>query len=415
MDPIFHFFFCEALAVWQWFKFLCGNIPVGRTRLVLNLDETCVRFFYEPRVGVRARKHVEATDTSGFKRHSSRGQLRRAVTHVAVICDDTSIQPKLPQIILVAEKSVAWNDIKSWRARSGSDMRVWRQKSAWVNKDIFVRIIKEIARQVRAAAPQAQPILLMDAHAVHACPEVLRAARREKVWLCFIPASTTGLLQPLDTDVFARYKHILRTMLHQHMLTDANKDIKALDLLNILQGCIRGVLQKHAWQPVFAKNGFGTGPVRQSLLQKLGWLETPNIPCSLPKYEQFAVCFAARRHIPFSDLLCSVVDQHRPRLPSSATKRRPPERDPSPKTWGERLRPRKEKKSVAELVGAAPAASSCGHDMKEIIKASHAHEAVLVEGPVLKSVRPFPPRKRRSESELDLCCAVVRVDKETSG
>ena len=39
----------EATAVWQWFDFLQTQVRHGRPVLRLNLDETSVTFWYEPR------------------------------------------------------------------------------------------------------------------------------------------------------------------------------------------------------------------------------------------------------------------------------------------------------------------------------------------------------------------------------
>ena len=81
----------EASAVWQWFHFLQERAPPGRPVLRLNLDETSVRFWYEPRRGLRRpRKEVPR---AGFARKASRAQLRKAFTHIAIICDDSSLQP----------------------------------------------------------------------------------------------------------------------------------------------------------------------------------------------------------------------------------------------------------------------------------------------------------------------------------
>ena len=48
-----HFLSPEATAVWQWFHFLVGQVPSGHPVLRLILDRTSVRFWYEPRLGLR--------------------------------------------------------------------------------------------------------------------------------------------------------------------------------------------------------------------------------------------------------------------------------------------------------------------------------------------------------------------------
>ena len=190
--------------------------------VVLNLDETCIKFFYAPRVGMRLRRHKRSPKGVSHTRHASRGQLRKAMTHVAIICNDTTLQPSIPQILLLAKKSASLKQLAGWQAIKGCSAEVWRCDSAWVNKAVFARILARLGAWHRSVAPDRQAILLMDAHSVHCSKEAARAAKKAGLWLCIIPASTTSLLQPLDTDVFARYKVLLRTQLHRMMLTDNN-------------------------------------------------------------------------------------------------------------------------------------------------------------------------------------------------
>ena len=49
------FLIAEAVAVWQWLRWLHGQLPSHSTPVLLNLDETCIKFFYTPRVGMRVR------------------------------------------------------------------------------------------------------------------------------------------------------------------------------------------------------------------------------------------------------------------------------------------------------------------------------------------------------------------------
>ena len=94
----------QATAVWQWWRCLCSHIPSGKKVLRLNLDETAVRFFYKPSKGLRTRRtpnHI-IHETRAVQ-HATKGQQRRALTHVAIICDDSELQPQIPQFILGAE------------------------------------------------------------------------------------------------------------------------------------------------------------------------------------------------------------------------------------------------------------------------------------------------------------------------
>ena len=121
-------FALKATAVWQWFRFLVGQVPPTKKTLLLNLDETSIRFWYEPRQGLRVRAKAEAGGR-GPARQASRGQLRKAVTHVAIICDDTALQAQLPQVILMNERTCTAGGLASWSPMRGCKAEVWRRKS----------------------------------------------------------------------------------------------------------------------------------------------------------------------------------------------------------------------------------------------------------------------------------------------
>ena len=71
-------------------SFPAGRVPPGRPLLRLNLDEISVRFQYEPRKGLRRPRGQ--VPRAGLARKASRAQLRKAFSHIAILCDDTYLQ-----------------------------------------------------------------------------------------------------------------------------------------------------------------------------------------------------------------------------------------------------------------------------------------------------------------------------------
>ena len=275
-------------------------------------------------------------------RHASRGLLRKAFTHVGLICNDPSLQPKLPHILLLNTNTATRRDLVGWKALKGCSAEVWRGKSAWINTTVFKRVIERLGVFLRTHAPERQAILLMDAHGVHCSEVVMAAARAANIWTCIVPASTTSLLQPLDTHVFARYKLFLRQRLQRQLMSGDNKDIHVTQVLEALMEAMKGVLQRHEWAPVFEQNGFGeVFVVRQSLLTLLEWKEIPQITAELPSFSQFKNCFPKNRAIPFTQMLAPLLPQEQ------RAKREVPAAGPhsvaatiARETWRQRLRPR---------------------------------------------------------------------------
>ena len=269
---------------------MVDQVPPGRSILRLNLDETSVKFWYEPRQGLR-RDSGQARRT-GCARQASRGQLRRAFTHVAIICDDASLQPHLPQVLLVNERTVTVEQSRRWTSLPGCNAQLWRAKSAWINDEVFARIVRELGKILKSRAGDRQAILMLDAHVCHYCRRTLAACRDYDIWPVIIPARMTSLLQPLDTHVFSRYKMFLRTRLHQIMLTGENKDLTSEQVINALQHSIKGVLQRHAWTSAFDMNGFGlTFEIRPHLLEMLGWQTPPVVESGLPAFPRVCALF----------------------------------------------------------------------------------------------------------------------------
>ena len=381
--------------MWQWFRFLKSRVPPNQEVLRLNLDETSIRFWYEPRMGMR--RPQRQTPRTGCRRHASRGQLRKAFTHVAIICDDASLQPHMPQVLLVNERTVTMEQMRRWKPLPGSNAQLWRRPSAWINDKVFAQIVRTLGQVLQKHAKDRQPILLLDAHQCHFSLNTLAACRAFNIWPVLIPARMTSMLQPLDTHVFSRFKMFLRTYLHQLMLTGANEDLTSEQVIDALLHSIKGVLQRHAWGGAFDKNGFGEPfQVRPHLLEVLSFSETPLIEANLPTFEQFVHCFPARKHIPFMQLLCGVLP---PDLRGPKRAREDAEcavdQDADPKPWRMRLRARRNGRAVVAKATGAPVAAASMPASSSTAPASTEAPPMTLGGQPLPSLRRLHSRGSR--------------------
>ena len=362
--------------------------------------------FLPPKRGLRFRAKARPANRRGYSRHATRGHQRKAITHVAVICDDATLQPFLPQIILASTKAVPAQDVRYWRPLPKCGAELWREKSAWINAQVFVRILRRLGARLREKAKGRQAILLMDAHSVHTSPIVLAEARRQKLWIVIIPASMTGLLQPLDTDIFSRFKAFFRTELQRWMLEGPNVEIKAVALLHALQVAIKGVLQRHPWSPIFKKNGFGSEfDVRSSILETLELRSPPPLPTSLPNLQQFQQCFIRGAEIPFMELLGGLLPQ-RPRKHSRVREELAIEDDEEEDlSWAHRLRPRRPRYTSAaraapiDVLMPEPVVPPSPPPLPPPKAAPPS--ATTATGIPLTSARRFPPRRQHSSSAVE--------------
>ena len=243
------------------------------------------------------------------------------MSHIALICDDHTIQPQLPQIILMAAATARLADVVWAREAAPNNVHMWRLKSGWISNEVFPAVIRMIARSLQIACPERQPILLMDAHKVHCSKPTLQTCSKCGIWPVIIPASCTHFLQPLDTDVFAAYKRHIRSGMHARMTVGPNADLSLPQVLEIVCCSIRSILQGRKWADVFQKSGFGhvAAELRPSLLRQLQWEGTPQFPPSLPSLQAFQAIFPAHLYIEFDALFAGVT--RRSSRPSKGSKR----------------------------------------------------------------------------------------------
>ena len=105
--------------------------PECKEALLVNWDETSVRLHYAPGKGYAASRAV-LFDKGDVEVNTSvsRGQMRQCMTHVGLICDDASLQPLLPQIIIGNEHTLKAEELEALHKLVPDNVRIWRRKSA---------------------------------------------------------------------------------------------------------------------------------------------------------------------------------------------------------------------------------------------------------------------------------------------
>ena len=282
--------------------------PFGETPLRLNFDETSCRLFYETAPGILGSEPIASSAHKGFiTQQVTRKQKRGTLSFLALLCDDTTIQPSLPQIIIGNEHVLPEAVRRALEEESllMKNVTVLRRKSAWVNDELLSLVAATWGKALRKYKDTHQPILLMDVCSPHMGLRFLRALARWNIWSVFIPGRTTWLLQPCDTHCFAAFKGALRTMFEQRLLEsdDGTVDIKSVILH--LNRATRKVIQGKEWAPAFDGDGWSSRQqlMRHTILTTLECNTVPEIPDALPSLRQFQAIFPKRRCIPLGALL----------------------------------------------------------------------------------------------------------------
>ncbi len=348
----------KVISSWKWYWFLRSHFSDDEP-LVLNIDETSVRYFYAPRKGLAVRPSTpQKRFGCSFRRRVSKAMKRRAFTHIAVVCSDKRVQVSLPQVLLIASKMLPMRTAVAARRSLGPNVELWREESGWINAAVFKTYLKRLATSLRTVATGRPWILLMDAHSVHIKDIVLRYAARLGFTVCILPASCTHAVQPLDTDGFARYKAHLRGCLQESAAIGPNSDLSFESVLAAVQSAIRNVLNTTSWALVFAKNGYLLrGRVRKALTEVCGDIPPESECRRMPTLADLQACFPRRAEIPVDALFSHLVRRRRAAAEPVAAAPGPAHEADVAEPWSARLRQRRRGR-VAALASVGSSSSA---------------------------------------------------------
>ena len=270
---------CEAAAAWRLWNHHASQAPAGKRILRLNLDETRVNYFLKAGLG-----NISMNKHSRPWQRVSKHHLRAGITHVGFICDDTSLQPLLPQVLIVNGATVLKRDMAAILASLPDNVFVLRRKSSWNNAQIMCMIIDVLGRLLHAEAGECFPILLLDAARIHVHSSVLHACDRWAIRIAMVPPGLTWLLQPLDTHAFAAFKRMLTDCYQERFGEAGGHVLPTVEWLLVVSACVQRCLVYPPWGGAFDSNGYGSNQelvsarVRKGLVMEEGAAFSATIP-----------------------------------------------------------------------------------------------------------------------------------------
>jgi len=106
--------------------------------------------------------------------------------------------------------------------------------SAWINSNLFVKVLEHIKKTTRCTIDD-KIILLMDNHESQCSFEVVKYAKDNGIVLVTFPPHTTHRLQPLDVGVLGPFKSIVKIAQNDWMTNNPGKTLKIQDLPNLVK------------------------------------------------------------------------------------------------------------------------------------------------------------------------------------
>ena len=117
--------------------------------LRVNVDETSISRDLATRKGL----HSSTIEPSKTIFVNKKPPARGCLTHVAFICDDTSYQPVMPQLLIGNHHIRLNRDLDQAQGELPENVYVIRDKSSWVNTALFAAALKWMATAVRKKLP----------------------------------------------------------------------------------------------------------------------------------------------------------------------------------------------------------------------------------------------------------------------
>ena len=233
--------------------------------------------------------------------------MRCFFTHVAIICDEPALQPLLPQVLFFSSRHLSWQVWSELQASLPPNVFVRRQVSGWSNTEQHKEILKILKLVLEPVLATRQPIISFDAAPLHLQPGVVELLGELNFWWVLIPKKLTWLFQPLDTHAFCKYKRYIKARWLEKILAgQGRRHVK--DVVLIVVGAIRYVLQGNVWADAFKANGLSEdlSAVSAYIEKQLEWPVLPPIEATPPSAARLRTCWPLSRRVPLREVFLSL-------------------------------------------------------------------------------------------------------------
>lgn len=261
--------------------------------LFVNLDETTLKFNYGKNRGLVVMRRALPPGCKHAKENVSSSEDKAAVTLITFLTHDSSVQPKLPQVMLGNKHKFTLGLLKS--LAPPPNFHMWREESGWNNKRVMCRLLTLLAKALAGYSATHQIILVLDVASCHRHRDIFAHATRQGIRLVFVPARLTFLLQPLDTSCFYRLKHRLRQKWMQLTVESDTGTLSHQVWLSAVFDVASELLTSVRWRVAFEAAGLlGEQLLSARVLGLAGWQQPPVVPDGLPSETQVKNIFPKR-------------------------------------------------------------------------------------------------------------------------
>ena len=293
--------FCQVKAFWRSIAYVTEKF--GHQELVwINFDETSVPCCPPCPKGCVVNDWKSYPVPGGPQMPVPKSRRRIAYTYGALLCSHPGIQAVLPHFLVCSEKRLPQTVAKGFAALPPTRLQLLRRKSSWVTTDCMIRILADVREALQPWLPMVKPILVLDTASPHLPKRLMSFAKRKGFQLLFVPASSTGLLQPLDTSAFSAFKHWIKRKNQQLRRTAQGGEPQQLEFLWQLGQAPREFFASRQWAHAFESVGCGRDVTKlHSALRN--FMQNPvSFPLpAKPSPAEMALIWPKRRKMSYAD------------------------------------------------------------------------------------------------------------------
>ena len=297
----------------------------GQAVIRLSMDETSLPLSFGDQKGAV----IQRVHSQKAKFVLAKNKQRGGLTLIAAISDNTALQPRVPQVIVGSEKNLRVRDLQQCAPRLPSNVYLVRRKSGWLDAPLFCKILTWLRKAMSNVDAKMEILLLVDASPVHTHRLCLQTALRQRIRLCFVPASCTWLVQPCDTHCFRKFKAHLAKAVHEYKVRQESIEVPMTEYVGMICATIRSVLQGTKWAASFHHNGYGCRQqeISERVLQNVLPSIRDAVTDQVPDAEAIAGMFPCNKRIAVPMLIAGATRSMQQETPQSAgiVAQRPPD------------------------------------------------------------------------------------------
>ena len=248
----------QALVYLRWVRFAIEHVLVGRSYVILNMDETSLSTVEDQSRGLRT--CYKSQNSKNLKRQ--RDDIDRSngkTSLLATVCDSHDLQPYLPQILLVryTRNTAPPAHLLNAFAATGEPLEYWHGTGGWASSETIKMWATRMRSLIHSFNPDAWILLVWDCSQTHLNLDVTRHLRRLGILVIYIPAKLTPLLQVCDVCVFKELKTRIRILKTSIRCKDATGRLRPGDWIASCGAAIREVIVDRCWEDAFERMGLG--------------------------------------------------------------------------------------------------------------------------------------------------------------